>query len=491
MSDTTCLVLKVNAIVLHVHSAGPQDGPPIWLLHGFPECWHSWREQIAPLAAAGYRVLVPEMRGYGNSSAPEDVAAYSLLTLCADIQQAMDALGQQQACIVGHDWGAVVAWHLALLEPQRVTALVTLSVPFAGRPKRPAVEIMRELFSDRFNYILYFQQAGVAEQELDADIAASLLHFMHDSERLLDNKSPDARLFDGLPSHRAPPDWCPPADFQPYLATFARHGFRGALNWYRNFERNWQQTAPLAGLKVTQPTLFMLGDRDPVGQLEAVTLQRMPNSVPLLEQHQLKDCGHWVQSEKASQVNALLLAFVRRHYPVAGWPRAWGSYTARLKRQVGQFVHARQTLANRLGAHPGACHDADNRRPRLRPDLPHTQVGDAGIAISLHQVTDLGRHLYIGAVEQHRCAGLHQAVGPARDNQRTGMGDHVKAISEQGHRAGQVTGGNFAKHHDEDQRHHPQGAAGAFIMGGTEELVIVAEAGNLRERIHGDTCLQE
>lgn len=111
------------------------------------------------------------------------------MTLCADIQQAMDALGQEQACIVGHDWGAVVAWHLALLEPQRVKALATLSVPFAGRPKRPAVEIMRELFAERFNYILYFQEPGVAERELDADIDRSLLHFMHDCERLLDEKA--------------------------------------------------------------------------------------------------------------------------------------------------------------------------------------------------------------------------------------------------------------------------------------------------------------
>ncbi|OLF54592.1 alpha/beta fold hydrolase [Pseudomonas chlororaphis] len=314
MNPTTRHALTLNGIELHVHAAGPLDGPPVWLLHGFPECWYSWRKQIAPLAGAGYRVLIPQMRGYGDSSAPEDVAAYDVLTLCADIQQAMDALGQQRACIVGHDWGAVVAWHLALLEPQRVTALATLSVPFAGRPRRPAVETMRELFAERFNYILYFQEPGVAEQELDADIDRTLLHFMHDCERLLDAKSPQARLFDGMPAHQAPPAWCSAEDFAEYRRTFAGRGFRGALNWYRNFERNWQRTAHLGECQVTQPTLFMIGDRDPVGQLEARTLERMPGKVPHLEQHRLKDCGHWIQSERAEEVNRRLLAFLGRNH---------------------------------------------------------------------------------------------------------------------------------------------------------------------------------
>jgi len=134
--------LEVNGITLSLHSAGPATGRPVWLLHGFPECWHSWRQQIGPLAAAGYRVLVPEMRGYGQSSAPREAAAYDLITLCGDIQAAMDALGQDQACVVGHDWGAPVAWHLALLEPGRVQAVVGMAVPFAGRPKQPAIDII-------------------------------------------------------------------------------------------------------------------------------------------------------------------------------------------------------------------------------------------------------------------------------------------------------------------------------------------------------------
>ena len=169
-------LLQVNGIDLSLYSAGPAAGRPVWLLHGFPECWHSWRQQIAPLAAAGYRVLIPEMRGYGKSSAPREHAAYDVLTICADIQAAMEQLGQHQVCVVGHDWGAPIAWHLALLEPARVKAVVGMAVPFGGRPKQPAIDIMRQLYAGRFHYILHFQEPGVAEAEMDADIAPYPAH---------------------------------------------------------------------------------------------------------------------------------------------------------------------------------------------------------------------------------------------------------------------------------------------------------------------------
>lgn len=311
-------LLAVNGIELSVRISGPEQGRPVWLLHGFPECWHSWRHQVPALVAAGYRVFVPELRGYGRSSAPQAVEAYDLLTLCADIQQAMDLLGHRQVCIVGHDWGAPLAWHLALLEPQRVVALVTLSVPFAGRPKRPASEIMAEVHREHFNYILYFQQPGVAEAELDADIDASLRLFMGNVAALLQLKPADARLFDGVAVPAGLPDWCSEDDFQAYRETFAERGFRGALNWYHNFERNWQRSEFLKEAQVLQPTLFLLGDRDPVGVLEAHTLKRMPAVVAQLEQHTLRDCGHWIQNEQAPEVNRLLLDFLNRHFAAQG-----------------------------------------------------------------------------------------------------------------------------------------------------------------------------
>ncbi|MGY2217180.1 alpha/beta fold hydrolase [Pseudomonas sp. K5002] len=312
MSEIQQQKVKVNGIELNVHIAGPESGPPVWLLHGFPECWHSWREQIPALVAQGYRVFVPEMRGYGQSSAPPEVADYDLLTLCADIQGAMDLFGHRRVVMIGHDWGAVVAWHLALLEPERVSQLVTMSVPFAGRSRRPVIEIMRELYADRFNYILYFQAPGVAEKELDADIERTLRLFMQDQDVFLQKKPASAKLLEGVPLPAKLPAWCSQQDLDVYVQTFANDGFRGPLNWYRNFERNWQRTEFLAGRQVLQPTLFLIGDRDPVGVFEAHTLKRMPDVVPNLQQSVLANCGHWIQSEQGPKVNELLLGFLGR-----------------------------------------------------------------------------------------------------------------------------------------------------------------------------------
>lgn len=315
-------LLQVNGIDLSLYSAGPASGPAVWLLHGFPECWHSWRQQIAPLVDAGYRVMIPEMRGYGQSSAPRDPAAYDVITICADIQAAMDQLGQQHACIVGHDWGAPIAWHLALLEPQRVRAVVGMAVPFGGRPKQPAIDIMRQLYVGRFHYILHFQQPGVAEAEMDADMPRTLRMMMHNTsaaapkDHFLQEKPAGAGLFEGMQDPEVLPTWCDEAAFNEYLNTFMSRGFYGALNWYRNFERNWQRTEALAERQIEQSALFLLGDMDPVGTLEAYTLKQMPKRVPQLEQHVLKDCGHWIQNEQAEQVNHLLLDFLARHFPV-------------------------------------------------------------------------------------------------------------------------------------------------------------------------------
>jgi pimeloyl-ACP methyl ester carboxylesterase len=313
-------LLSVNGITLSIYSAGPLDGPVVWLLHGFPESWYSWRHQIRLLAEAGYRVMVPEMRGYGQTSAPDDVSSYDLMTVCADIQAAMDLLGQRSVAVVGHDWGAPVAWHLALLEPQRVRVIAAMAVPYGGRPKRPAIEIIRSQFADRFNYILYFQQPGVAETELDQDIPRTLRMMMHNTsaavpkDLFLQDKPADSSLYQGMRDPGAPPAWCASDAFAVYLATFEGRGFRGALNWYRNFERNWERTAPLAERKVEQPALFLLGDKDPVGTLEAHSLQKMPSWVSDLEQHILEDCGHWIQSEQPEQVNRLLFSFLKRRY---------------------------------------------------------------------------------------------------------------------------------------------------------------------------------
>jgi pimeloyl-ACP methyl ester carboxylesterase len=313
-------MLDVNGIRLSLYTAGPADGLPIWLLHGFPECWHSWRHQIQALAAAGYRVHVPEMRGYGHSSAPTDPAAYDLITICADIQAAMDILGHQQVAMIGHDWGAPVAWHLALLEPQRVKVVCGMSVPFGGRPKKPAIEVMRELYQHSFHYILYFQKPGLAEAEMAENIPRTLRIMMHGmsstdgGSTLVQDKPADARWLDDRIDAGVPPDWCSPEAFQVYVDTFERSGFHGPVSWYRNFERNWERTAPLAGKHITQPALFIIGDADPVGELESYTIKKMPSVVPRVEQHVIAQCGHWIQCEKPEPVNKLLLEFLAREF---------------------------------------------------------------------------------------------------------------------------------------------------------------------------------
>ncbi|WP_263145684.1 alpha/beta hydrolase [Pseudomonas sp. RIT-PI-AD] len=317
-------LLDVKGSHLSLYISGPAEGRPVWLLHGFPECWYAWRHQIAALAAEGYRVCVPEMRGYGQSSAPSAPEAYDLQSLCGDIRLAMDALGQDRIAVVGHDWGAPVAWHLALLEPQRIAAVAGLSVPYGGHAKRSPLESMRSAFAGRFLYILYFQEPGVAEAELDADPARTLRMMMHGcsaavpKDLFLREKPADARLLDGMPDPGVPPAWCGETAFQHYLDSFAGRGFRGALNWYRNFERNWRFGETLSDARIEQPALYLLGDKDPVGTLEAQALKRMPECVPRLEQHLLEACGHWMQGERPAEVNAYLVNFLGRHYPAHG-----------------------------------------------------------------------------------------------------------------------------------------------------------------------------
>ena len=321
MGDIEHRFLHTNGIQLSLYAAGPVDGQPVWLLHGFPECWYSWRHQIEALSAAGYRVYAPEMRGYGQTSAPAEPEQYDLITLCADIQGAMDSLDHRRVAMVGHDWGAPVAWHLALLEPERVKVVCGMSVPYGGRPKQPAIGKMRELYGDRFHYMLYFQTLGAAEGEMGENIARTLRLMMHGmsggqgGNSLIQDKPADSRWLDDRQDPGVPPDWCPPEAFDVYMQTFKASGFRGPVNWYRNFERTWERTADLAGKQINQPALFLIGDSDAVGDLEAYTIKKMPSVVTRVEQHVVPDCGHWIQGEKPEQVNALLMDFLHRHYP--------------------------------------------------------------------------------------------------------------------------------------------------------------------------------
>ena len=243
MSALEHRLLEVNGIRLGLYCAGPEDGRPLWLLHGFPECWHSWRNQIEPLLAAGYRVLVPEMRGYGSSSAIPSRPDHPLRRYPGRHGRPRPAW----ACVIGHDWGAPVAWHLALLEPLRVKAVVGMAVPFGGRPKQPATEAMRQHFAGRFLHPL-FPGAGRRRARAGCRHPA---HPADDDAQQLRRRAPgllppgQARRLDPVRRHAGPRPTAGlvrQAAFAEYLKTF--EGAASALNWYRNFERNWQRTEP-------------------------------------------------------------------------------------------------------------------------------------------------------------------------------------------------------------------------------------------------------
>jgi pimeloyl-ACP methyl ester carboxylesterase len=310
--------IETNGIRLHIAEAG--SGPLVVLCHGFPELWYSWRHQIPALAAAGFHAVVPDMRGYGQSDAPEAIDQYSLLHLVGDVVGLVGAMGEENAVIAGHDWGAPVAWTAAQLRPDRFRAVIGLSVPFVPRgPVRPTSGMPQT--DDAIWYQLYFQQPGVAEAEYDNHAR----DVFHAGRIALSGDAPaGARPFGMVPRHGSPfpwgaeppplPGWLTEADVDYYTAEFTRTGFRGGLNWYRNIDRNWEVSAAFAGLPVSVPALYIAGDRDPVVRFPGMErlLPNLAKFVPGLRGSvMLPGCGHWTQQERANEVNAAMIEFLR------------------------------------------------------------------------------------------------------------------------------------------------------------------------------------
>jgi pimeloyl-ACP methyl ester carboxylesterase len=305
--------VATNGIRMHVAEAG--EGPPVILCHGFPELWYSWRHQLPALAGAGYRAVAPDQRGYGRTEGPEEVEAYDADHLAGDLLGLLDRMGEGRAVFVGHDWGAQVVWHLALTAPDRVRAVAALSVPFARRLPLPPTQVFRATSGDRFHYILYFQPVGPADRELARDvrrsIASILWTFSGDAPRGTARRLPaeGSGYLDGLGDPPALPPWLTEEDLEVYRAEFERTGFTGALNWYRNFDRNWERTAGLAEARVEQPALFVAGERDPV--LRMIPPEAMDGWViDLRERVVVPGAGHWIQQERPEEVNAALLRFL-------------------------------------------------------------------------------------------------------------------------------------------------------------------------------------
>ena len=327
MADVTHRTLETNGIRMHIAEAGA--GPLVLFCHGFPESWYSWRHQLQALAEAGYHAVAADMRGYGQTDAPQAIDQYTLLHLTGDMVGLLDALGEQQAVIVGHDWGAPVAWGAALFRPDRFRAVAALSVPFRPRtPHRPTTVMPRT--DAAVFYQLHFQEPGVAEAELEHDARASLHGIMFansgdgpfrtmglptEGVGMVPRSGGLRASLAALPSaDRALPGWMTHADLDFYAGEFARTGFRGGLNWYRNIDRNWELLAPFAGARVVVPALCMIGELDLTLAFRGAreTVANMPQWVPQLrETIMLPGCGHWTQQERASEVNAALIAFLR------------------------------------------------------------------------------------------------------------------------------------------------------------------------------------
>jgi pimeloyl-ACP methyl ester carboxylesterase len=305
-------VLRTNGISMHIAEQG--DGPLVVLCHGFPELWYSWRHQLTALGDAGYHAVAPDQRGYGRTDRPEAVEAYDIVHLTADLTGLLDALGEQRAVFVGHDWGAMLVWQLALLAPERVAGLVAMSVPFVPRTPVPFTEVMRAFAGDRFLYMLYFQEVGPADEELGGDPRRSLLKVLWSAagERggaFRPQAEPGAGWLDRMPEPEGLPPWLGEEDLDLYVSEFERTGFTGPINWYRNFDRNWELTPNLAGARVEAPALFIAGERDPV--LRMSPPQIMDGWVPDLRGTLiLPGAGHWIQQERPDEVNAALLEFL-------------------------------------------------------------------------------------------------------------------------------------------------------------------------------------
>jgi pimeloyl-ACP methyl ester carboxylesterase len=305
--------IGTNGIELNIAEAG--EGPLVLMLHGFPESWYSWRHQFEPIAKAGYKAVAPDMRGYGKSDKPGDITAYNQVEVVNDIMGLIPALGYDTAIVIGHDWGAPTAWSSALHHPDKVTAVGALSVPFTPRGDVAPLAQMQKMFEGMFFYQLYFQAPGIAEAELEADVRVALKKFYHMASgdfdlTTLTPQGADADLLSSLPEPDKMGAWCTDTDLDFYTAEFERSGFRGPVNYYRNHDLTWEKTAG-APNTISQPAMFMAGDKDGVIMMAAEALQALPQRVPnLLLNELIPGAGHWTQQEAPEAVNRGILKFL-------------------------------------------------------------------------------------------------------------------------------------------------------------------------------------
>jgi len=278
-----------NANGIRIHYVEQGEGFPVILLHGFPELWYSWRYQIPALAAVGLRVIAPDLRGYGGTDKPHEIEAYDIEHLAGDLTGLMDALDIEKAVVAGHDWGGLIMWPAVLMAPKRFERVIGVNTPALPRPPIPPISLIKASNSPRVQYIVFFQEEGRAEQFFESNLPRSI-----------------RRFYGGI---TAQTDFLSDEDLQVYVDAFSAGGMRGPLNSYRNMDRNWGLTANLDGKLITQPSLMVMAENDPV--LTPALAEGMETRVPNLRKMLIRDCGHWTQQEKPEELNRILLDFLQ------------------------------------------------------------------------------------------------------------------------------------------------------------------------------------
>jgi len=315
-------IVETDGLTQQVLEDGPEGGPLVLLIHGFPELGLSWRAQVKALGEAGYRAVAPDMRGYGGTDKPGRTEEHTILHLVGDMVDLVRALGRSECTVVGHDWGAPVAWHCALMRPDLFTAVAGLSVPFQprrpGGPPTPAMAALARRAGKGELYMNQFQ-APDAHRIFEADVATGLRKgfYSYDGATPDDRQSigfiaPGQDFLSEVPDDATLPPWMSQGHFAEYVSAFGAGGFQGPIDWYRCLDLNWSLTAFLQGCKIRQPSMFMVGQRDPVrhyaGQHEAGLKDWLTD---LRGQTVLPGAGHWLQQERPEEVNAALIGFLK------------------------------------------------------------------------------------------------------------------------------------------------------------------------------------
>lgn len=318
MSDFPAPVrVKTNAIELSVHLAGPEDGYPLLLAHGWPELAYSWKNQIAPLAEAGYRVIVPDLRGFGGSDCPTQTEAYTMDVMVADLTGLLDTLGHEKAVFIGHDWGGIIIWHAAMLAPDRVAGAIGVNTPHLPRGANPPTDAFREMGGDD-HYILRFQERGYAEAIFtgrEDDFFAFMMGrppAADELEGLYPGITHLPKLFESFTGRPEDRIVVGPEDRAYYADAYRRSGFEGGINLYRNFDKNWERMAGVDH-RLTMPCLMISADAD--FMLPPKLAMWMPALCADLEHHIIADCGHWTMWEKPAELNAHLVDWLKRRFP--------------------------------------------------------------------------------------------------------------------------------------------------------------------------------